>query len=135
MCVLVLVASRPSSSYLQLKFLTYPCWIKINATFLFLVFNRFCTKGGIALKSFQEMYKMFFPGGDADSFAEHVYKSMDKNLDGTVDFREFAQMLSVSKKGTQDEKIKMAFHMYDIDKNGLELVFSHVFVIRSAIDI
>ena len=66
---------------------------------------------------------MFFPGGDADSFAEHVYKSMDKNLDGAVDFREFAQMLSVSKKGTQDEKIKMAFHMYDLDKNGLVRVF------------
>ena len=45
------------------------------------------------------MYEMFFPGGDADNFAEHVYKSMDKNLDGTVDLREFAQMLSVSKKG------------------------------------
>ena len=69
------------------------------------------------------MYKMFFPGGDADNFAEHNYKSMDKNLDGTADFREFAQMLSVSKKGTQDEKIKMAFHMYDLDKNGLVRLF------------
>ena len=49
---------------------------------------------------------------------------MDNNLDGTVDFREFAQMLSVSKKGTQDGNIKMAFHMYDLDKNGLVRLFS-----------
>ena len=96
----------------------YRCQLILFTFSFFLVFQKHCPKGILTVGKFKNLYASFFPDGDSDSFAECVYRSMDKNLDGKVDFQEFTHMLSVSKKGTPEERMRLAFTLYDVDKNG-----------------
>ena len=74
--------------------------------------------GKLNVEQFKNIYNKFFPNGDAGVFAEQIFQSFDNNNDGFVDFREFMTGLAVFKKGTVDDKLRWAFSMYDLDKNG-----------------
>lgn len=75
--------------------------------------------GKITKDQFTILYKkMFGVDGDATEFCELTFKQYDKDNSGTIDFKEFMMTLSVASRGTPDEKLLWAFHLYDKDGNG-----------------
>ena len=81
-------------------------------------FRETCPNGKMSEKKFGEMYKNHYSTGDATIYAGHVFRTFDKNNDGTIDFYEFIQGLSIISRGTQEQKLRWAFEMYDSDGSG-----------------
>ncbi|VDK87434.1 unnamed protein product [Litomosoides sigmodontis] len=74
--------------------------------------------GELKVEEFQNIYKQFFPNGDPTKFAKFVFDVFDSNEDGCVSFCEFVTALSITSRGTPDEKLDWAFLLYDVDKDG-----------------
>ena len=58
------------------------------------------------LQEFCKIYYQFFPFGDPNKFAGYIFNSFDVNKDGLVEFRDFVSALSVTSRGTMEEKLQ-----------------------------
>ena len=55
----------------------------------------------------------------ADSlFVDQMFQLIDQDGNGFVSFREFLDMIVIFAKGSPEDKIKLMFDMYDVDKSG-----------------
>ena len=74
--------------------------------------------GYLTKDDIKRMYNRKYFNGNADEFAEHVFRCYDTDKNGKVDFREFMCGLSPSIRGTKRQKLNFAFSVVDIDGDG-----------------
>ncbi|XP_013380849.1 neuronal calcium sensor 2 [Lingula anatina] len=77
-----------------------------------------CPEGSLTRSKFLDLYSEFFPDSKAKSFYEHVFRTFDEDNSGAIDFKEFLVAISITKSGEPEEKLALAFRLYDIDRNG-----------------
>merc|ERR1712168_175936 len=87
--------------------------------------------GYLTVDQFKLLYANFFPTGDVDAFAEHAFRTFDLNDDGALDFREFMTSLSITTRGTTEEKLKWVFSMYDADADGFVTKEEMLVIVRA----
>ncbi|KAG7209167.1 hypothetical protein KM043_015306 [Ampulex compressa] len=51
-------------------------------------FKQDCPNGRLTPAKFVDMYKMFFPSGNAEEFCDHVFRTFDMDKNGYIDFKE-----------------------------------------------
>lgn len=67
----------------------------------------------------QQFFDVYGKVYSADkNIAINLFKSFDANGDGFVSFRELMITLSLSTKGSKEEKLQWLFNVYDFDGNG-----------------
>jgi hypothetical protein len=69
-------------------------------------FQKDCPKGFITKAQFLELYKQYFPFGDPIKYSSLIFKYLDLNEDGEIDFDEFMISLDISCRGSTTEKIE-----------------------------
>ncbi|KAL7676935.1 hypothetical protein ACOME3_003185 [Neoechinorhynchus agilis] len=83
-----------------------------------------CPNGRLDKKKLLEAYKLCYGSttGDAaakpEKFVSHVFHTFDTDNSGYIDFVEFLVALSITSNGRLEDKLKMAFDIYDVNKNG-----------------
>jgi len=82
-------------------------------------FKQECPGGAVNESTFREIYEKFFPYGNATCYAHHVFKAFDVNSTGAISFRDMLVSLSTLLHGTQYEKLKWTFRVYDLNGDGV----------------
>ena len=83
------------------------------------IFKKDCPSGILTKDKFIDVYKLFFPRGNAENFCNHIFRTFDTDKNGEINFVEFLLAINVTLSGTPLEKLKYAFKLYDVDGNGL----------------
>ncbi|VDI72238.1 Hypothetical predicted protein [Mytilus galloprovincialis] len=79
-------------------------------------FNDFSEhKKTIERDNFQKVYQILYRNEDAAEFADRVFDAFDTNQSGSVDFVEFAAGLTMMDSKQTEQKISIAFNMFDKD--------------------
>ncbi|CBY24079.1 unnamed protein product [Oikopleura dioica] len=66
---------------------------------------------------FENLHSIF-PKRRSNCFLTIRIQLFDDNGDGSIEFEEFLQALSVTSRGKLDEKLEWTFRLYDLDNDG-----------------
>ncbi|KAM9480690.1 guanylyl cyclase inhibitory protein [Clarias gariepinus] len=91
------------------------------ATELYEWFRKFlieCPSGLITLHEFRRHFCDGTVGTESAEYAEQIFRTIDNNGDGFIDFREYVLAISMLLEGSSVEKLRWSFKLYDKDKDG-----------------
>ncbi|XP_059515105.1 calsenilin isoform X3 [Myotis daubentonii] len=91
---------------------------KMELQSLYRGFKNECPSGLVDEDTFKLIYAQFFPQGDATTYAHFLFNAFDADGNGAICFEDFVVGLSILLRGTVQEKLKWAFNLYDINKDG-----------------
>ncbi|XP_042267420.1 guanylyl cyclase inhibitory protein [Thunnus albacares] len=77
-----------------------------------------CPSGLITLHEFQRHFCNGTVGSESAEYAEKIFRTLDTNADGVVDFREYVMAISMLIEGSAVEKLRWSFKLYDKDRDG-----------------
>ncbi|CAH8850490.1 unnamed protein product [Trichobilharzia szidati] len=81
-------------------------------------FKQICPSGVANKESFVGIYQRFFPNRASSAYAQLCFRVFDKRRSGELTFEQFACGLSKLTRGSNMDKIKWIFSLYDIDEDG-----------------
>jgi len=83
-------------------------------------FKTECPTGLMTEEVFRQVFAKFFPNGaSCSAYSHYVFSSMDQENTGVVSFEEFAQALSLLRRGSLKEKLVWTFQLYDLNGDGV----------------
>ena len=71
------------------------------------------------LETFQGIYEQYSPYAESDDYAALVFRVFDSDDASSIDFEDFIVALSVMTRGTLEEKMELAFKLYNFDRDGM----------------
>ncbi|XP_028440430.1 guanylyl cyclase inhibitory protein [Perca flavescens] len=98
-----------------------PCHLIKQMCYLSLCDRTFineCPSGLITLHEFQRHFCNGTVGSESAEYAEQIFRTLDNNGDGVVDFREYVMAISMLIEGSAVEKLRWSFKLYDKDGDG-----------------
>uniref|UniRef100_A0A1I8GLH3 G_PROTEIN_RECEP_F1_2 domain-containing protein n=1 Tax=Macrostomum lignano TaxID=282301 RepID=A0A1I8GLH3_9PLAT len=81
-------------------------------------FKTECPEGTLHEEVFRSIFAQFFPQGDATAYSRFIFSAFDRSRTGALTFADFARGLSTICRGSQNEKLRWIFNMYDINQDG-----------------
>ncbi|XP_023343601.1 Kv channel-interacting protein 1 [Eurytemora carolleeae] len=83
-------------------------------------FKNECPAGLITPEIFHTIFSKFFPlGANLSSYSNYIFSALDRRSTGLITFEDFALGLAMLIKGTAEERLRWAFSVYDINKDGV----------------
>ncbi|XP_077566842.1 guanylyl cyclase inhibitory protein [Stigmatopora nigra] len=77
-----------------------------------------CPSGLITLHEFQRHFCHVTMGKESADYAEEIFRTLDNNEDGVVDFREYVMAISMLLEGSPVERLRWSFKLFDKDGDG-----------------
>jgi len=74
--------------------------------------------GCVDRESFTQIFSNFNKSAKALLFLDHIFRTWDVDRDGNLTFREFLMAMSVTSRGSKQQRSRYLFSLYDIDGNG-----------------
>jgi Ca2+-binding EF-hand superfamily protein len=89
-------------------------------------FLKDCPSGLLDKKSSFEFIHRFHPEIKIQKYGNMIFKAVDTDHSGTVDFTEFLMAFSVTSNGDVRQKLHFAFQIADKNHNGKLLIFFQI---------
>lgn len=94
-------------------------------------FLRDCPLGQLSEEEFSKVFKQFFPFGDPSDYCHYLFRVFDVDNSKYIDFKEFIIALSITSRGSLEQKLNWSFKLYDFRRCG-QLTYNDVLTIIRA---
>lgn len=94
-------------------------------------FLRDCPLGQLSEEEFSKVFKQFFPFGDPSDYCHYLFRVFDADNSKYIDFKEFIIALSITSRGSLEQKLNWSFKLYDFRRSG-QLTYKDVLTIIQA---